>query len=395
MKIINNSIVSDSPEAISETLKKELKSAFGADIQINSRSILGSLLNLLTKLEVKFGNNLKLFGKQFNPETAVGIWQDAIYERLGVSRLKESYTSFSKEVEGTPNCTIKAKSILIRSVSGGYEFTNLSEQVTDNKGICAIEFTALKPGEITVEPAEKFVMVKQPDAINKLCDSSVITVKFGKERESDNHYRIRFRNSKAINSRATHRAVTSNLCQYVDDIKFLKVIDKNSNPESDAGCVEIYAKHNTTDGIFAKAIMDTFGCGIKFVGSDNVVIKDYKGTKVNIKFTNAEEIPIYIKVSMSIGDGEHRQSVINKNEESILNYVKERIFGLGSIIYANEFIPCILDTAGSVGVEEIKIKRFEDAEYTDTLQLRNSEIPVFKSENIYINREEENISETD
>ncbi|MBR6099071.1 baseplate J/gp47 family protein [bacterium] len=395
MEIINNDIISDSAEDITEALKAELKNEFGSELQIKDSGILGSLLNLAAEIEDNYSNILEYFTEQFNPETAESVWQDAIYERLGVSRLKESYTSFSKEVEGTPNCTIKAKSILIRSASDGYEFTNLSEQITDNRGICAVEFTALKPGKITVKSDEDFAIVKIPAAVNKLCDTPVITLKFGKEKESDNHYKIRFRNSKAIKSKAAHRAVISSLCQYTDDIKFLKIIDRNTNSETDAGCVEIYVKHNTTDSVFAQAVMDTFGCGIKFLGADSVTVKDVKGVKVDVKFTNAEEVPICVKISMTIESGEHRQTVINRNEESILNYVKQRVFGLGSSVYATEFIPCILDTEGSVSIEEIKIKRFGDAEYTDILHLNNAEIPVFKAENIYINRQEEVINETD
>ena len=80
---------------------------------------MGNILEIVKDREGSIQDNLEYFSKQFNPETAQNIWQDALYERIGVFRLAQTYTRFSKEISGTPNSVIEKSSILIRNALDG------------------------------------------------------------------------------------------------------------------------------------------------------------------------------------------------------------------------------------------------------------------------------------
>ena len=388
MKITKDKIITETSAEILTNIETELNSKYNKNFKIKSGGILDNILQVLTETETSFQDNLVYFTKQFNPETCESIWQDALQERLGVSRLEETSTTFTKEVKGTPNSKISQGAILIRSEKTAKEFTNSSDFTTDEKGNALVQFTAVSAGEITIEENETFKIIRAPSYVEELSNTLMETFSAGRSRETDDVYRIRFANSKAQNSQATARANISNLGKYVNDAAFLSIHDKNTDLSMDANCVRIIVKHNTTDQVFAQAILDTFGCGIQFIGSTSVTVKDSKNKNVHIKFSKAVNVPIEISAKVKITDGEYEDNVIKIAKEKIIEYIDNRIYGLGNIIYATELIlPLLTSNIGIDAVEEIKIKRIEDEKYTDIISLEEDEAPEFTLNQIYIEKE--------
>ena len=391
MEIEDNKLITKTYSEILSEITNLFKEEYGLNFQVKEGGILGSILGIVKDREGDIQDNLEYFSKQFNPETAQNTWQDALYERLGVSRLEKTYTRFSKEITGTPNSVIKKNSILIRSASGDNEFSNANEIKISSTGKAIVEFIAQIAGEICIDENDTFKIVRAPAAFADFTNSSIKNIKTGRDKENDDKYRVRFRNSKALNSRATARANLSNLIQYVDDISHISILDKNDDVNRDANTIEITAKHNTSDADFAKAILETFGCGIKFIGTTTVDLKDIKGNSVQVKFNNAKEIPINIAIEIANLEGQDSEDVILKIKESILNYINSRVFGLGSVIYATELIvPIVKNLKNAVAVNELKIQRAADEEYFDIITLNDDEIPIFSQDSFDITEGTEN-----
>lgn len=388
MEITANEIKTQTFSEILSDFEKRFQQEYGENFKIKPNGVLANLVKVAALYELDFQDNLTYFTNQLNPNVSEAIWQDALNERIGVYRLEESSTTFVKEINGTANSKIARKSIIIRSEKTTNDFTNVSDFTTDENGTALVEFEAIKAGDVKISQDEKFRIIRAPSSISSLSETIISTVSTGRERESDDLFRIRYANSKALTAQATGRANLSNLGKLVNDSAYLGIHDRNTDKFIEPHFVKIIAKHNTTDTIFAQAILDTFGTGIKFLGSTSVTVKDANGENIKVKFYKAVDVPIDISIVMKITDGEFEETVIKDTKEKILEYVEKRIYGLGSIVYATELIiPILTGNIGVEAIEEIAIKRVSEEEYAEVIELDEDEVPVFDFNQIHIEKE--------
>lgn len=389
MLIDKNGFINESIKQIFNKFEDTLKNIYGNNFSIKAEGIIDNLAFATCSLYDDIQNEIANLTKQFDPETADGRYQDALYERIGVSRLEAQKSTFVCKVQGAANLKCAAGSMTIRSKSDKNEFDNISEFVTGEDGTALVDFQCVLDGAIEVKSSDEFDIVIAPDGITAVAPADDIQFAIGRERESDDEFRIRFRNAKATNAKATRNAVFANLSKYVDNVAFLKLLDVNTDKDIPAGAIKIIAHHNTTDNIFAQAILDNICYGPEPLGNTEVTVYDSEDIPVIMRFQKASEIPINITAEIKIRSGYYTNTVFNKVKENILKYIEERVFGLGSIIYATEFIIPILETDGVEAVQSIKVKRNGiDEEYKDNVSLTNEQVPIFAAERIVLNEDE-------
>ena len=389
MIIDNNGLEIDSLANILDNYEEELKSKYGKDFFIHPEGVIDNIATVSGILNMHLQEQIAKLAKEFDPETTSDVWQDALYERIGVTRLVSQKSTFVLKVQGAANLVCSAGSMTIRSQTDNNEFENISEFTTDSDGVALVDFQCVIDGAIEVKPTDEFLIVTAPDGITSVSQSDDLQFSIGRERESDNEFRIRFRNSKALNAKATHNACLANLSKYVDNIAFLKIIDKKVDDTFEPGNVKVIAYHNTTDNIFAQAIYETIGMGINLLGDTEITVYDAYNQPVVIRFKNAEEIELSITAQVKVRSGYYANTVFNKAKENILKYIDERVFGLESIVYATEFIIPILETDGVEAVQSIKVKRTGmDEDYQDNVALTREQVPIFATERIVLNENE-------
>lgn len=372
-------------EEIFNEFESKLKSKYGSDFYIKPEGIIDNIVNTSGLMEILLQNQIAFLAKQFDPETCEGNWQDALYERIGVSRLDEQATVFKKKILGTAGYAGAAGAVTIRSKSTNDEFVNTSDFTIEDDGTAEIEFECVVAGAVSVNASDSFVIVEGPNEVTGISADDAVQIAIGRERESDSDFRLRFRNSKAQNARATRNANEANLLKYVDNIAFLKIIDKKTDNSFDAGTIKIIAKHNTTDENFAKAVFDSVADGIDLLGDTSVIVKDNSGQDVTINWKNADEINLDIKATVKVRNGYYPNTVFANVKQNILAYIEKRVFGLQSIVYATEFIIPVLEVDGVEAVVEILVKKSSDEEFSDNISLSREEVPAFASERITLN----------
>ena len=371
----------DTLDEVLDSLESELQKKYSDSFYIKPEGVIDNIAVSQGYLDIKLQQQLAFLASQFDPESVEGIWQDALYERIGVTRLEAQKSTFMLKVQGAANLVCSAGSMTIRSQIDNNEFENISEFATDDDGIALVDFQCVIDGAIEVKSTDEFLIVTAPDGITSVAQADDLQFSIGRERESDNEFRIRFRNSKALNAKATRNANLANLSKYVDNIAFLKIVDKKSDENFAAGTVKIIAYHNTTDNIFAEAIFNTIADGIELLGDTQITVRDASDEPVVIKFKNADEIELSITAEVKVRSGYYANTVFNKVKENILKYIDERVFGLESIVYATEFIIPILETDGVEAVQSIKVKRNGiDEDYQDNVSLTREQVPIFASE---------------
>ena len=360
----------------------QLQSKYGSDFYIKPEGVIDNIASSAGFMEMSLQEQIAFLTKQFDPETAEDCWQDALYERIGVYRIEAEATIFTKKILGTPGYTAEVESVTIRQESSGDEFVNSGAFTVEEDGSAAVNFKCVVTGKTKVSEGDSFSIVEAPNEITEISAEPAYDIAAGRDRETDSEYRVRFKSAKAQNAKATRNANEANLLRYVDNIAFLKIIDKKNDNSFEAGTLQIIAKHNTTDEIFAQAVFETVADGIDLLGDTSKIVKDDSGEDVLITFKRASEPEIYITGTLKIRNGYYPNTVIAAAKQNILKYIENRIFGLEAIIYATEFIIPMLQTDGVEAVLEVEIKNGEDGSFTDSIQLERDEAPAFSPERI-------------
>ena len=382
MKIDNKGYTLSTARELLKKWEQMLQKKYGSDFYIKPEGVIDNVALSAVMMELLLQNQIAFLAKQFDPETAEDRWQDALYERIGLKRLDESSTVFKKKIKGTGGYRGNSNTIFIRSTLSGYEFTNSASYTIGEDGTAEIEFESVIKGEIPVNTGERFVIVEAPNEIKEVSEEEASEIVIGRDRETDSEFRVRFRNSKSRNARATRNANITNLLPYVDAPGYLRIYDRKTDNTIPVGTLKIIAKHNTTDEEFAKAIFETVVDGVAFIGDTSVEVKDSEGQVVEISWKNAEEVGIDITGKIKIKSGYYANTVMTKVKESIIEYIEKRVYGLESTIYATEFIIPMLETDGVEAVTEVEVKKSTDNTFTDSVALTREEVPSFAPDSI-------------
>ena len=388
MNIDDKGVQLSTLDDILDAFELQLQSKYGSDFYIKPEGIIDNIAESTAFQEMSLQDQIAFLAKQFDPETAEGVWQDKLYERINVYRLPATSTVFTKGILGTAGYQGTAGSITIRNEATGDEFTNSKGYTIEDTGTVNVDFQCIITGVITVNAGDTFQIVEAPNEVTGISTDDATDIAAGRERESDDNFRIRFRTAKAINAKATRNANEANLSSYVDNIAFLKIIDKKTDNEYEAGTLKVIAKHNTTDQNFAVAIFNTVADGIDLLGDDSAVVTDTAGQPVTINWQNAADVAIDIQGTITVRDGYYPNTVITNAKQNILNYIQERVFGLQSIIYATEFIIPIYQTEGIDAVIGVQIKKHSESTFVDNITLELDEVPQFTLGNINLIEQE-------
>ena len=215
MQIDNQGHIMQDLDEVLDDLELQLQKKFGDGFYIKPEGIVDNIATSTGIQNIKLQEQIGYLIKQYDPETANGSWQDALYERIGVTRLEAQKSTFVLKVQGAANLTCSAGSMTIRSQSDNNEFENISEFTTGEDGVALVDFQCVIDGAIEVKSTDEFLIVTAPDGITSVSQADDLQFSIGRERESDNEFRIRFRNSKALNAKATHNACLANLSESI------------------------------------------------------------------------------------------------------------------------------------------------------------------------------------
>jgi len=375
----------DTLNDILDAYELQLQGKYGSDFHIKPEGVIDNIANSAGFMELSLQQQIAFLTKNLDPETAEGIYQDWIYERQGCYRLKPKKSIIELNVLGSANLTINAGAITIRDTIDKNEFVNKYEITTDETGLIKGDFECVLYGDISVNDNANFEIVTAPDGVTEVQKFTNSKFTIGRNAETHEEYRIRFRNSKSINAKATKNANLANLLKFVSHSSYLKIKDKKTYLDMAPGTIEIIANHNTTDNIFAMAILDTIAGGIETIGDTSIMVQDNSNEYQEIKFKNAEKVSINIQADIKIMYGKFPNTVKNAVKNNILEYTKERIFGLGSTIYATEFIIPAYKTDGVEAFANVKVKRNSDTDFADSIQLEEYEVAEFSIDGIILN----------
>ena len=385
MKINKDGVtVSSLSDSLADSLDVVKKIMADSEYSIKSESVIDNIITALSLMDVTMQNQILFLIKQMDPITAEDIFQDYLYERVGLYRIAASPTKFLVNVSGNEGLDVAEYSIIITNVNTKEEFTNTESFHIDNSGTACVEFQSVDIAPISVTSDDVFEITQAPLGLSGIDSTSISDIIIGNDEESDTEFRKRFFNINTSSGKCSRNDIINALSKYVDYIDYLSVDDVNSNETIPAGSLSIVAKLNdVSDMQFAKAILDNVIGGLNFIGNTTVLVPLSNGQNYEVKFQKAKIVLLDLRIEVRIKIGYYRNSVLNEARQNVIEYANTRIFGLKSVVFGSEFIIPMLNTDGIEAVVGINVKRNYNSEYRNSIEMAFDEIPEFSTNRIF------------
>jgi len=322
-----------------------LTNAFGSDLSLDDSTPQGVLINDLTEEKLLDNALLLYFYNQLNPETATGVFQDALGSIYGMQRKVATSTIVNCVCTGLQGTVLNGKTSLnpamAQSVNGDL-FQCINGGTIPASGSITLQFESVETGEIPA-PANSvnriFSSVSGWDSINNTTAGVL-----GTEQESRVDFEKRRKQELARNATGSLSSVYSRVFEVegVTDV-FVAENDKNTadsttysgitiQPHSIYVCV-----NGGTSADLAQAIYDSKSAGCDTTGN-NTCSKVIDGKT----YTYNYDIPTYNTFFVKVGVGEAvSPDVSSQIKEVILNdydgKTDDESITIGSSIYASRF----------------------------------------------------------
>lgn len=385
MNIDSQGYTLDTLDDILSAFETFLRDKYGDDFYIQAKSVISNIFTTVAFQEMSLQEQIAFLIKQFDPEQAEDEFQDALYERLLVYRIKAEKTVVERTIVGAAGLSVAAGEVSFRNKATLDEFVNKDTVTIGEDGSVVADFECVLFGAIDLPENAEIEVLSMPIGVTGIETGEEPKIDMGRARETNEEYRVRFRKEKSRNAKATRNANYTNLGQYVDDMSYLNIVDKKTDNTMNAGEVKIIVNHNTTDTTFANAIFNTVADGIDTIGTTSVTVKDDANEDVEINWINASFTQIAIEGDLKVKSGFFYQSVANAVKSSILEYVQKRIYGLGQTVYANEFIIPAYEVEGVENLTNLQVGIYGSGSMSDSQTVIDTSLAMFNTDWITLN----------
>lgn len=385
MNIDSQGYTLDTLDDILSAFETFLRDKYGDDFYIQAKSVISNIFTTVAFQEMSLQEQIAFLIKQFDPEQAEDEFQDALYERLLVYRIKAEKTVVERTIIGAAGLSVAAGQVSFRNKATLDEFVNKDTVIISENGSIVADFECVLFGAIDLPENAEIEILSMPIGVTGIETGEEPKIDMGRARETNEEYRARFRKEKSRNAKATRNANYTNLGQYVDDMSYLNIVDKKTDNTMNAGEIKIIVNHNTTDTTFANAIFNTVADGIDTIGTTSVTVKDDANEDVTINWINASFTQIAIEGDLKVKSGFFYQTVANAVKNSILEYVQKRIYGLGQTVYANEFIIPAYEVEGVENLTNLQVGIYGSGSMSDSQTVIDTSLAMFNTDWITLN----------
>ena len=372
---------------IIDDLEIGMKAIYGSDINIDSSTPDGQLLNIFAQA---IGDMLELLVStynSFNPEAAYGAVLDQRCALNGLVRQGATYTYVDVLVTVTEGLTLQgldgdpdaASFTIADEIRNEYYLVDSYNFPTS--GAETLSFRAAEIGATLITNSTITNQVTIVAGVASVNNPAGATIQ-GIDGESDADLRIRRLKSFMLAGIGTQDSLQAALLA-IDSVTDALVIENNT-----AGTVDDVPAHsiwaiveNGTDEDIGQVIYEKRPMGCGMYGAEEVVVPRPNSQSITIAFDRPLYTPLYIEFTLTTKDGSTPDLVYIKEQLSLTlaNYYK-----LGQTAIASELVVMILDIepAGiitSLGVSD------DDITYTETLETTSNQHKfTIDSENITI-----------
>jgi hypothetical protein len=381
-------LVVDDGETVRNNIATEWKKAFKIDettpeLNTEPETPAGQLIDGIAALVIAKDNSILFLSNMFNPETAVGVFQDALGKIYFINRHIAQSTVVTCTCRGLQGTQIPADSI-VQDVNGNQFSSNAAATIGKN-GMVDVEFSCLNTGAIEVNA----------NAVNKIItvipgwDSVINNTAgiIGRDRETQAEFEQRRYQSVAKNSHGMAESVGGSVndldgviaCRIeqnrTDEIVYMYGVE--IPPHSIY--LSVYGGNSQEIGLTIHQKLSD-GCGT--AGNTSVeIIDQYDGSYHTYYYTVPVQQDVYLKVTVTPFTEYDIDAVKQAIIENFYGELQDTIrVKMGDTLYSARFYQPALN-AGLTNLQKIDIA-LNNQNYSDYIDVPLNVMPVLSEENI-------------
>lgn len=386
----------DAAETVREQVRAGWVAAFATQdgappLDTDPATPAGQLIDSQTAMVVTKDSEVLRMGQQFNPQTAEGVWQDALGQIYFLTRKTEEPSIVECLCTGLAG-TVIAPGALVKSAVDGTIFYCIGGGVIPLGGKLALEFAAQKPGAQTV-PAHtltKIVTVTPGwDTVNNAVAGAP-----GRNAESRAEFEQRRAASVAKNAHGTVPALFGALADLPDVLDLVVLENTACTPVVKHGvtipchsvCISIAGGD---DAAIAETIYQKKDAGCGTAGNTELthVAQDATGNPVyTYHIERPEPLPFAVQVNIRLTPTTPASIVQDVQAAIVANFgggdggtrVK-----IAATTYASRFYaPAVM--AGVQDLVSVKITAPTGGPWVDEIVVRADQLPVVSAEDVSV-----------
>ena len=402
LEITDNGIVSPTTSEIKTEIQTIFTNAFGTDLSLDDATPQGVLIDGLAQLKQASNSVLLYLANQFNPETASGIFQDALANLYFIQRKQATHSIVTCRcvgVDGTvlnglpdennpnriPAMAQSTNGDIFECVAGGVIGTPVTSGGTTTyttPGYVDLVFRSQETGPIscganTVNSIYQAVVGW--DTVNNSTSGTV-----GEEQESRAAFEQRREESLALQATGSLAAVQSAIANLdgVEDYKVWENVTGSSvttrgvtlNPHSIWVCVN----SSVSASDLAKVIYDNKSAGCDTNGTQTCSYTEPStGVVYSYKYDYPTDVDVYIKITTQ--DTLPPETVLEMKQAIWDNFNGQdanetKAITIGDSVYAGRFYAPI--SSFNANVLQVQVSKSASSGFTNALTFNMDELPV-------------------
>lgn len=328
-----------------------MQGIYGSDINVNSNSPDGQMINLYAQSVIDQLELLQTTVNSFSLLTAFGTLLDQRVSLIGIQRKQGTYTQTPVDVTVTQACTLVGQDALASNPnavvftaadSNGNQYQLVTTQTPGMAGTNTYIFQAVDIGLIQIIANTITTIVTSQIGVQSVNNSTVVGVSEGVDEENDAQLRIRAAQSFALAATGPADAVEAALLAYPEVVDALVIENAGATPDSySTPAHSIWAiVRGGTDAEIGQAIYAKKmpGCGMR--GSESYVITRPNGLTFTALWDIAVALPLFIQFHIAAisGSGSFDSTAIKTALAAALPYRINQGANIGQIIAAMQSI---------------------------------------------------------
>lgn len=375
MEISSKGIIPADIEKYLAKWTKFLKGKYGQDFFIKPEGVIDNLVVGSTASSLDFESIIVKLVKEMNPYTAEDEWQDNLYSLIGLEREQSSFTVVQRTVQGTPDTTVAAGSVLFENELTKDQFKLIDDCQLDSNGIGVGSFKAEEMGAIDLISTAKCKIISAPASVKGIYYTTGNSIDIGKEYESNAEFRETWLQEQATAKANTEGGLKKILLPYCygksNNIKIRmnrNLVKYEDVPLHSANIVvnSPYDDETIANVIFNKMVDGGFG----LVGDIHQVVTDSEGVEEDIYFSRARLVQTYWQVQVALKEDYELEQVITSVQNAIKNNFS---YSMGEPVIANRAIQYIDEIEAIDYVKDIKVST-DNLTWTSVLELGETDL---------------------
>lgn len=345
---------------------------FGEKVNLTIRSPLGIIFRIFAwALDVLFSCLENVYNSRY-ADTAVGTSLYNLGRNIGLTLLPAGKATGHVTITGEPGTVVK-KGYLV-STPGGLQYTVMEDYTVGENGKVLALIQAVETGKEYNTEAGTVNTIVNPEVIPGIeFVENESPIENGRERETDHEYRERYYASVDYSGGVNADAVRATLMQEVNGLHTAYVYENDKDIEN----IEYGLPPHSIEAVvyggldedIAKVLYKKKAAGIQTVGSSMVQVLSKSEQKMDIYFSRAELVGIYIKIT-----GLQKNEKFGGNEEivsALIQYIGGDANGGLSIgkdvIYIS--LPGVIMSVAGVEDFDVYVGRAPDAMQKENISI--------------------------